>query len=299
MCCWKLDVDSITSSGQLEQLIQDNPKITYPQMLSTERPDKAANHLLEGRIVVLVNGSPYALVMPAILMDFLASPEDTNLKTHYANLLRLLRGIAFFITLLLPGLYVAITSYHIELLPTELLFAIAASRENVPFPIIFELILMEISFELIREAGLRVPSPIGPTIGIVGALILGEAAVSANIVSPILIIVVAITAICSFTVPDYSLGFTLRIYRFMYIFLGYIAGFLGIAVGMFVQFAVLSSLKSFGVSYLSPYLPVTNFTKSMNYFLLSLWKNEKRPDFLNTKRKFSQAHISRKWHENN
>lgn len=167
-----LNLDHITSSGQLEQLIQDNSYSAFPQMIASERPDKAANHILEGRVVVIVNGSPYCLIMPGVFIDFLSSPEDVNLKFQYSNLLKIVRIIAFVITLFLPGIYVAITNYHTELLPTELLFTIAASRNTVPFPIIFEILLMEISFELIREAGLRVPTPIGPTIGIVGALIL-------------------------------------------------------------------------------------------------------------------------------
>lgn len=158
-----LSIDSIISSGQLEQLIQDNNSL-FPQIIASERPDKAANHLLEGRVVVLVNGSPYSLIMPGVFIDFLSSPEDVNLKFQYSNLLKVIRIIAFIITLFLPGLYVAISNYHTELLPTELLFTIAASRNTVPFPIIFEILLMEISFELIREAGLRVPTPIGPTI---------------------------------------------------------------------------------------------------------------------------------------
>ena len=158
-----LAVDSILSSGQLEQLIEDSSSL-FPEMIASERPDKAVNHLLEGRVVVLVNGSPYSLIVPGVFIDFLSSPEDVNLEFHYSNLLKIVRIIAFIITLLLPGFYVAISNYHTELLPTELLFTIAAARNTVPFPVIFEILLMEFSFELIREAGLRVPSPIGPTI---------------------------------------------------------------------------------------------------------------------------------------
>ena len=154
----------MVSSGQLEQLLEDNTKYSLPQIISTERPDKTSTYLLEGRIAIIVNGSPYALIVPAIFIDFLSSPEDINLKYQYGNLLRILRFIAFIITLLTPAFYVAITYYHEELLPTELLFAIASSRETVPFSILFELLIMELSFELIREAILRVPSPIGPTI---------------------------------------------------------------------------------------------------------------------------------------
>lgn len=159
-----LNVDTIISSGQLEQLIQDDSLLPFPQIIATERPDKATNHMLEGRVVVIVDGSPYCLIMPGVFIDFLSSPEDVNLKFQYANLLKIIRIFAFIITLFLPGIYVAITNYHTELLPTELLFTIAAARNTVPFPVIFEILLMEFSFELIREAGLRVPTPIGPTI---------------------------------------------------------------------------------------------------------------------------------------
>lgn len=202
-----LKIDTLLSSGELQQLIEDKNNYTIPQIISTERPDKASKHLYSGKVVVIVNGNPYVLIMPATFTDFIASPEDSNLKFQFANFSKILRLISIFITLLLPGLYVAISDFHQELLPTELLFSVIASRENVPFPIIFEILLMEISFELIREAGLRVPSPIGPTIGIVGALVLGQAAVSANIVSPILIIVVAITGIASFAIPDFYFGY--------------------------------------------------------------------------------------------
>lgn len=290
-----LDIDYLISSGQLEQFIQDDAAIVFPEIIATERPDKTANHLLEGRVAVIVNGSPYVLIMPGVLIDFMSSPEDLNLKFQYSNLLRIIRYVAAFLALFLPGLYVAITNYHQELIPTELLFAISASRETVPFPIIFEILIMEIAFELIREAGLRVPSPIGPTIGIVGALILGESAVSANVVSPILIIIVAITGICSFAIPDFSLSFTLRFFRFLYIILGYLLGLLGIGLGIFIHAIILSNVKSFGVPYLSPYLPISNSTSEASTFLPPIWKRERRADFLNVKKKKSQSKFSMKW----
>ena len=290
-----IDVDYVVSSGNVEQLIQDNSKIAFPQMISTERPDKAVNHLLEGRVVIIVNGSPYVLIVPGVFIDFLSSPEDLNLKHQYSNLLKVIRFIATFLTLFLPGIYLAIMTFHTELVPTTLLFTIASSRNSVPFPIIFELLLMEISFELIREAGLRIPTPIGPTIGIIGALVLGDAAVSANLVSPVLIIIVALTGICSFAIPDFSLNFTFRIYKFLYIFLGYIAGLLGIAIGLFVQITLLCNLRSFGASYLAPYAPMTNLKSSVSYFIHPIWRRETRSDFLNTKRPKEQPHISMKW----
>lgn len=293
-----LDIDYMMSSGQLEQLIQDNGHSLFPQMLATERPDKASVHLFEGRVAILVNGSPYVLIAPGVLSDFLSSPEDINYKFQFSNMLKFIRLVAIFFALFLPGVYVAVTTFHHELIPTELLFTIEAARETVPFPIIFEILLMEGSFELIREAGLRVPSPIGPTIGIVGGLILGEAAVSANLVSPILIIVVAITAICSFSIPDFSFNFTVRIYRFVYIFLGSMAGFLGIAVGIFVQALYLCNLKSFGCSYITLQILNKNKRSLISYFLPPIWKRENRASITNPKKKHSQGKISMLWRKN-
>ena len=292
-----LSVDSILSTGQLEQLIQDDENFGIPEIISTERPDKCTKYLLQGRVVVLVNGNPYALIMPATIEDFLFSPEDTNQIPLFANFLRGIRIIAAIITLLLPGIYMAITSFHQELLPTELLFSILAARENVPFPIIFELLLMEFSFELIREAGLRVPSSIGSTIGIVGALILGDAAVNAGIVSPTLIIIVAITGIASFAIPDFAFGFHLRMFRFLFIALGVTTGFLGIGIGLFVYLTALCSLKSFGVPYTSPIAPIIN-SKGNGYFIHPTWKQEYRASFISPQREKSQDKISMKWKQN-
>ena len=290
-----LDVDSLLSAGQLEQLISDSSNLNTPQLISTERPDKAASYLLDGRVIILVNGSPYAIITPGILSDFLSSPDDKNQKALFSNFTKLIRLIAAFITLLLPGLYIAVTSFHQEILPTELLFSILASRANVPFPIIFELLVLEISFELIREAGLRVPSPIGPTIGIVGALVMGQAAVSAGIVSPILIIIVAITGICSFAIPDFSLSFSIRLYRFIYILLACFAGLLGIGLGLFVQCAIITSLKSFGVNYLASSLEMNSSKNNNTYWVHPIWKRENRADYLKTKKPRIEKNISMKW----
>lgn len=290
-----LDVDSLLSTGQLEQLICENNKYNIPQVISSERPDKAAKNLYAGRVVILINGNPYCIILPATFVDFISSSEDTNLNPVFANFLKFLRFLALAITLLLPSFYIAIVDFHQELLPTELLFSLWASRENVPFPIIFELIVMEISFELIREAGLRVPSPIGPTIGIVGALVLGQAAVSASIVSPFLIIIVAITGIASFAIPDFSFGFHLRITRFLFTISAYIAGFLGIAIGLYVYLCILCSLKSFGVPYVNP----NSNKKPKNFFVLPTWMQEFRHNYLHPKREQAQGKISMKWRHPN
>lgn len=293
-----LDIDFLTSAGQLEQLIQDNKLTPFPQLISTERPDKVSNALFEGKVAIIINGAPFALIAPAIFIDFLTSPEDRNLNSHFANFLKIIRIMALFFAIFLPGLYVAITNFHQELIPSELLFAIGSSREAIPFPVIFEIILMGISFELIREAGLRVSSSFSTTVGIIGALILGESAVSANIVSPILIIVVAFTGICSFAIPDFSLEFSIRIFRFMYIILGYLAGFLGIAFGFYIHFVYLNNLNSFGVSYFTPFLPISEILKNDNIFIKPLWKRDKRDSYLNTKRPIKENKISMKWRKN-
>ena len=288
-----LDIDYVISSGQLEQLIEDK-NYSLPQLISTERPDKAASYLLEGRVVIMLNGTPYVLVAPAVFIDFLSSPEDKNLKFQFADLVKFIRIIAFIVTLLLPGLYIGITTFHQEIIPTELLFAILSSRNGVPFPIIFEILTMEISLELIRESGVRVPSPLGQTISIVGALILGEAAVSAKIVSPLLVIVVAITGITAFAIPDYSLSFHVRLARFIYIILGYFLGFLGIAFGLTIHLAIMASINSFGVSYLSPFAPVFA-SRETQYFIEPIWKQERRKNYISTKKNKKEEHISMKW----
>ncbi|MBQ2937763.1 MAG: spore germination protein [Clostridia bacterium] len=289
-----LEVDSLLSAGELEQLLTDNNILGVPKILVSERPDNAVKNLLQGRVIVLVNGSPYALIMPAVLIDFLSSPEDTNLKTIFANFLKRIRALAAFFTLLLPGLYVAITSFHREIIPTELLYTILGSRQSVPFPTIFEIIIMEISFEIIREAGLRVPSPIGPTLGIVGALVLGQAAVSAGIVSPILIIIVAITGISSFAIPDFTFSFHLRFFRFAFILSGFIAGFIGIGIGIFVYLSTLCDIESFGIPYTTPYAPAIN-SKNNGFLLPPIWRREYRANYLASKREKKQDKISMKW----
>lgn len=294
-----LDIDYLLSSGQLEQFIADNPKSVFPQLISTERPDRTCNYLFGGRVAILINGSPFSLIVPGMLIDFLTSPEDVNLNYIYTNFLRFIRIIALLVSLTLPGLYVAITNFHHELIPSELLFAMINARQAIPFPIIFEILLMEFSFELIQEASIRVSSSFSTTVGIIGALILGEAAVSANIVSPVLIIVVASTGICGFAITDNSLWHATRMFRFMYIILGYMAGFLGIALGFFIHFIILSNTSSFGISYFSPYIPFSHLEKSGDmYYMNPIWKRENRSRIFNTKKPSMENQTSMKWRNN-
>lgn len=290
-----IKIDYLNDSGELEQFIEDSTFMPAPQISATERPDKVANLLSEGKVAVIVNGSPFVLVMPISFHEMLHSPEDTYLRYPFSILLRSIRILGLVTALLLPGLYIAITNFHQEMIPTSLLLAIEASREKVPFPSIVEILIMEISFELIREAGIRIPGPIGPTLGIIGALILGQAAVAANIISPILIIIVAVTGIGSFAFPDFSLAFAFRFLRFGYIILGVMSGFLGIATGLFIHGIWFCKSKSFGVPFMVPLGPVTKGGSVYSVFRPPVWKKEMRPDYMNPKDERRQPKISRGW----
>ncbi|MEX1338645.1 spore germination protein [Hydrogenibacillus schlegelii] len=241
----------------VEQLIEERPYSLLPSMLTTERPDRAMAHLMEGHVVILQDNLPYAFIAPATYWNVFHASEDHYQRLPYAWFIRSIRTIAFFLTLLTPGLYIAATNYHVEMIPLDLLMSISGSREVVPFPAVLEVFLMELSFELIREASVRIPSQIGPTIGIVGALILGQAAVQAGLVSPILVIVVAITGLASFTQPDLSLNLALRIGRFAFLVASALLGFLGLSLLLAVTLAYAVSFKSFGVGYYAPWAPYT------------------------------------------
>lgn len=248
-------IDFVGESGLLEQMIEDSPNSLLPQALATERPDRVAAGLSEGQVAVLADNSPYALVMPISFWSLMETAEDYYLRWPLGVFARLLRYLALFLTLLIPAVYIAATNFHQEMIPTELLLSIAAARERVPFTAITELLVMELAFELIREAGVRVPSVIGPTLSIVGALILGQAAVQARIVSPILVIIVAITGLSSYAIPNYSLAFGVRMLRFILIGLAATLGLYGVAAGITLLVAHVATLKAFGLPMLSPVAP--------------------------------------------
>ncbi len=289
-----LKTDFIAGSGILEQFIEENPRSLVPTILSTERPDRAASHLVEGKAVIIAEGTPFALVVPVSLSAMFHTPEDSTLRWQYGTLLRLIRIFAVLITTFSPGLYVALTNFHREMIPTDLLIAIAKARENVPFPTIFEVFLMEISFELIREAGIRIPGIIGNTIGIIGALILGQAAVQANLVSPVLIIVVAITGLGNFAIPDFGMAFAARIGRFIFIILGAMLGFYGISLGVVGLLAILADTRSFGVPFLTYFSPKVSENNDL-IIRKPVWKQEDRPDDVNPLDTVRQPDISKEW----
>lgn len=289
-----LKTDYISGSGMLEQFIEENPWSIVPTILSTERPDRTASHIVEGKVAIIAEGTPFAIIVPITLFTLFHSPEDASMRWQYGTLMRFIRIGAFGIATLLPGLYVALTNFHREMIPTDLLIAIAKARENVPFPTVLEVVFMEFSFELIREAGIRIPGIIGNTIGIIGGLILGQAAVQANLVSPVLIIVIAITGLGNFSIPDFSMAFGARLIRLFFIILGAFIGFYGISLGLIVITVLLTNTKSFGVDILAPLSPKTE--KSNDLFIRRpIWKQEYRPDYVNATDEKRQPKISRQW----
>lgn len=290
----KIKTDFLVSAGMLEGLIEDNPYAIIPTILSTERPDRTASHIMEGRVTILMDGAPFAMIVPVTMNALMHSPEDAALKWQYTTGLRLIRYIAFLAGSMLPGIYLAFTTFHREMIPTDLLIAIAKAKENVPFPTLVEILLMELSFELIREAGIRVPGIVGNTLGIIGALILGEAAVSANIVSPVLIIIVAVTGLSNFSIPNYSLAFGVRLLRFYYIIAGALLGFYGIALAVAAFTLMMVNLKSFGIPFLSTIAPKNKMSRD-KVIRFPQWMQDSRPDFLNPLDRKRQPKIARQW----
>lgn len=275
-------VDAILDSGQLEQLIQDDWRSPFPQIQVTQRPDKAASAILEGRIAIIVDNSPFVLLVPTTLNCFFQSSEDFYERWQIMSFIRIIRYGAAFFAVALPGLYIALTTFHPAMIPTNLMLSIAAARQGVPFPAIVEVLIMELAFELLREAGVRLPDPIGSTIGIVGGIIIGQAAVEANIVSPIIVIIVSLTAISSFAIPSHSLGVAFRLSKYLIILLSSILGMYGFLLGIVTLLIHLSSLKSFNIPYLAPYAglhPLYNNDLKDSLLRLPIFLLNKRPIF--------------------
>ncbi len=280
----QIDVDILQGVSVLEQHIEERPYSLLPSILYTERPDRAAAFLQEGHIVLVMDNSPACLIVPVTVWSFFHTAEDFYQRWPFGNFIRFVRLFAIFVAMLVPSLYIAITNYHVEMIPADLVLSIAATREQVPFPAIVEVLIMEMAFELLREAGVRIPSAIGPTIGIVGALILGQAAVEANIISPILVIVVAITGLASFAVPDVSFSFSVRLSRFLFLFAGATFGLFGISILITMAIAYCTTAKSFGVPFFSPVAPHYRSSKD-TVFRPPVWAQWLRPFYLHPKNK--------------
>lgn len=251
-----IDVDRILDAGYIEQFIQDNPRSPFPQIKSTERPDVVVGNLVEGRVAIMVDGSPFALIAPATFTQFYQTSEDYNERFIMASMIRMIRLISLLFSLIMPSLYVAVLSYHPELIPTSFAVAITSGRAGVPFPALVEVFLMELAMEILREATVRMPKQVGGALSIVGVLVIGQAAVSAGFVSPITVVVLALTTVGSFATPAYNMAIGFRMMRFPLLLITGIFGFYGLILGLlFVNNHVLS-LKSFGVPYLSPVAPI-------------------------------------------
>ncbi len=272
-----IDIDGIIDSEYIVELIEDDVYSPFPQVLNTERPDIAAANLLEGRVAICVDGSPFCIVVPITLWGMMQASEDYYGRPYIGMFIRLLRYVLAFFALLGPSLYVAILTFHQEMLPTSLLLTVAATREGIPFPSVVEALIMELTFEALREAGVRLPKVVGQAVSIVGALVIGQAAVQAGIVSAPMVIIVASTGIASFTFPRFSLGIAVRLLRFPMIIVASILGLFGIMLGLMAIAIHLVGLRSFGVPYLAPVAPLSLDGLKDVFIREPLWTRKLRP----------------------
>lgn len=297
----RYEIDGVIDSGIIEQLSEEKWYSPFPQFQTTQRPDRAAMAILEGRAVIMSDNSPTALIVPTDYNSFIKTSDDYYNRWEIASFERILRYMAAFFAMTLPGLYLAVTNFHTQILPTTLLLSFAAAREGVPFPAVVEILLMELSFELLREAGVRLPGAMGNTIGIVGGLIIGQAAVEANIVSPIVVIVVAFTALCSFAIPNEEFATAFRLLKFGFIFLSAWMGFYGFLCSLLLVLIHLSHLKSFGIPYLMPFVgaDLTNYQDERDSLIrIPIFKLKKRPIYARkeqrTRMKRKDEHVFKK-----
>ncbi len=267
--------DSVLDSGYIEAYIEDAPYSIFPTVGNSERPDTVAGRLLEGRAAIIVDGSPFVLTVPMVYIESFQSSEDYYIRPYYASALRIIRVICFLITILAPALYVSLTTFHQELIPTQLLFTMTAGLSGVPFPALVETLIMVLMFDILKEAGVRLPKPIGSAVSIVGALVIGQSAVSAGIIGPFMIIVVSVTAIANFVVPSQS--DSIAIMRYLFLILGGFLGGFGIMMGLLSMLLYLVSLKSFGMYYMSPIAPFNKQGMKDCFARMPLWQMIKRP----------------------
>ena len=276
----RIDVDGFSGSSGIEEYINDNPINLFHTTFYTERPDRVQSLILEGRIALICDGSPFVVIVPAIVSDFFISIDDYYQNPYFASFGRLLGYFGAFILTFLPSIFVAVTTFHHEILPTELALTIAAARAGVPYPAIGEALIMEIAFEALRQAGTRLPTHVGQAVSIVGALIIGQAAVEAGLVSSIVVIIVAVTAIFSFTIPYTNFALSLRLTRFFMLILAATLGIYGIMTGLLILSLNLISLRSFGVPFMVPFAPLS-FEEMKDWFLrMPLWLINKRSGYI-------------------
>ncbi|WP_078427224.1 spore germination protein [Alkalihalobacterium alkalinitrilicum] len=289
----RINIDSILESGNIEELIEDQTLTPFPTINNSERPDTISAGILEGRVAIIVDGSPFVLLVPALITDFFQSAEDYYQRADIATLIRVIRYVAFFIALLGPSIYIAILTFHQEMVPTPLLISIAAQREGVPFPAFIEALLMEVTFEILREAGIRMPRAVGQAMSIVGALVLGTAAVEAGFVSSAMVIVVAITAISNFVLPAINMAISVRMIRFIIMIGAAAFGLFGIIVCIILFVLHLCSLRSFGVPYTAPMAPFVKEDQKDAIFRLPKWALLTRPRLISQQNNVREKTMSR------
>lgn len=273
----QLDVDVILNTGELAEMIEDNPYSPFPQFITTERPDAVASQILQGRFAVVVDRSPSVLIAPVSFISFFQNIDDYSTRWSIATLIRLLRILAFFVAVFLPAFYIAVISFNFEIIPVKLLLTIGEFRGRVPFPPFVEAILMEVTLEMMREAGVRLPAPVGQTVGIVGGIVIGQAIVQAGLISNIMVIVVAFTAIASFILPNYDMVAAVRLIRFGMMIAASMFGIVGIIIGLMTMIGHLIALESLGTPYGTPFAPVRFADWKDTFIRLPLWKMGKRP----------------------
>ena len=280
----KIDIDGILDVGYIDQLIEKDFLSPFPQGQITERPDKAASSILEGRVAVLADNSPYAALYPTTLNAFFQASEDYYQRWEIMSFVRALRFIGGLLAVSLPGLYIALALYHPSMLPMELVFKMAEARERVPFPSLLEILLMESLYELLREAGIRLPNAVGSAFGIVGGLIIGQATVEAGLASPFVVIIIAMTGISGFAIPNYSLAAGFRLAKYLILFFSAVLGILGFWIGIILILIHLVSLESFGIPYMFPFVSgdLNNFEDFKDsFFRIPIFAMKKRPIFAN------------------
>ncbi|HEX2946821.1 MAG TPA: spore germination protein [Clostridia bacterium] len=280
----RIEIDAILESGYIEELIEDNPISPFPMIEHSERPDKVSAAVLEGRVAILVDTTPFVLMVPTVFFQFLQSADDYYERYLIGSLTRVVRIISYFISVVLPALYIALTSFHQEMIPTSLALSLAASREGVPFPSIGEVLLMEVIFEIMREAGLRLPQQTGQAVSIVGGLVIGQAAVQAGIVSQAMVIIVALTGISSFAIPAFNAAGSGRLLRFPLILLASVFGLPGILAGLSIILIHMSGLRSFGVNYLEPFVSTDSYVLKDTVIRAPWWSVLQYPGFITGRR---------------
>jgi len=273
----RIKVDGFVSAGQAEEFIVDSRYSPFNTIAATERPDLLVSRLLEGRAAIMFDNTPFCLIAPNTIATDLQSPEDYYHRYWFSSFIRLIRWGALFTFLLLPSAYIAVTTFHHEMIPTNLVNSIMAAPEGVPFPAFLEALLMELAFEVIREAGIRSPGPFTQTISIVGAIVIGQTAVAAGLVSSVMVVVVALTAITSFAIPSLTLSTALRPLRFLFMISAASMGLFGVMIGLSVLTFHLASLRSFGVPYLSPFAPLSWGDLKDAIIRVPAWRMKLRP----------------------